>query len=172
MKKLILTLFAIFLIQNISVAKDTLEFAFPNAGWHKVQSPDGIESKKCYVPLNQSTENYNEMLIFTEKKSVVSPVAIMQKQLGKDRLNYKDIVPEYIKHDYNDAMATWCSASKNTCALHRTFQGNDVVIIVTYINKMPHYSQNMFGQWSNILSKIKIHDSNITTEIQKNIIDL
>lgn len=172
MKKIILTLLAIFLIQNIGLAKDSLEFAFPNAGWHKVQSPDGIETKKCYVPVNQTSENFNEMLIFTEKNSVVSPVAILQKQLGKDRLNYKDIIPEYVRHDNYDAIATWCSASNNTCAMHRAFQGNNGVVVVTYINKMPHYSQNMFGQWSNILSKVKIYDSSITSEIQKSIIEL
>ena len=172
MKKIILTLLAIFLVQNVNMAKDTLEFSFPNDGWHRVASPDGIESKKCYVPYNQSGENFNEMLIFTEKNSVVSPVAIMQKQLGKDRLNYKDIIPEYVRHDNYDSMATWCSESNNTCVMHRTFQGKDGVVIVTYLNKAPHYSQNMFGQWSNILNKVKLYDSSVTSEIKKTVIEL
>ncbi|MBQ3642903.1 hypothetical protein II906_13410 [bacterium] len=172
MKKIILFLFAALLIQNICIAKDKLEFAFPNDGWHKVASPDGIEAKKCYVPYNQSSENYTEMLIFVEKKSVTNPAAIMQKQLGKDMLNYNDIIPEYVRASYDDAMATWCSRAKNTCAIHRTFFGKDGIIIATYINKMPHYSQNMFGQWSNILNGISLYNSEITSEIKKSIIEL
>ena len=45
---------------------------------------------------------------------------------------------------------------KNTCAVQRAFQGNEGIIIVTYQNRMPHYSQNMFGQWSNILSHVRL----------------
>jgi hypothetical protein len=36
-------------------------------------------------------------------------------------------------------------------------QGDNGVIIVQYLNKAPHYSQNMFGQWSNILSTVELY---------------
>lgn len=160
MKKLLSVLFA-FLIAGTCFANDTLTFNFPNEGWHKVESPDGITTKKCYVPYNQTSENYREMLIFMQRKTKntgISPMVILQKKLGKDRLNYFDIEPAYIKQDFDDAMVTWCSKSNNVCSLQRAFQGNEGVILVSYINKMPHYSQNIFGQWSNILGSIKLYD--------------
>lgn len=159
MKKLLLSLFCLFLIQNVSFSKDMVQFAFPNEGWHKIASPDGVETKQCYVPYNQSSENYTEMLVFSErvlKNKGISPMVILHKQLGKDRNNYLDIEPEYINQNYDDAMVTWCSKLKNTCSVTRAFQGLNGVILVQYINKAPHYSQNMFGQWSNILSTIEV----------------
>ena len=87
MKKLFITLLSLFLIQNLSFAKDVVQFDFPNEGWHKVASPDGVASKKCYVPYNQTTENHTEMLVFYErvlKNQGISPMVILHKQLGKD----------------------------------------------------------------------------------------
>ena len=63
-----------------------------------------------------------------------------------------------MKQDFDDAMITWCSRIKNTCAVERAFKGNEGVVLAIYMNKMPHYSNNMFGQWSNILSNIKVFD--------------
>ncbi len=158
MKKLLIALLSLFVMQNISLAKDSVQFAFPNEGWHKVASPDGVESKKCYVPNNQTSEKHTEMLVFYErvlKNKGISPMIILHKQLGKDRTNFGDITPEYIYITPEDAMVTWCSKTKNTCAVTRALQGQSGVIIVQYLNKAPHYSQNMFGQWSNILSTVK-----------------
>jgi len=161
MKKLLLCLFFILLIQNIVFSKDMVQFAFPNEGWHQVESPDGVPSKKCYVPYEQTTEKHTEMLVFSErvlKNKGISPMVILHKQLGKDRTNYLDIEPQYINQTFDDAMVTWCSKMKNTCAVTRAFQGESGVIIVQYLNKAPHYSQNMFGQWSNILSSVKLYN--------------
>lgn len=166
MKKVFLSLICTILVANCCFAKDVLQFNFPNDGWHKVASPDGIESKKCYVPYNQSSDNYTEMLIFTEKivkNEGLAPMVILQKQLGKDKTNYLDIKPEYILQDIENTMVTWCSAYKNTCAIERAFRGDEGIVLVTYINKAPHYSQNMFGQWSNILSAIKVHTRGVNS---------
>lgn len=175
MKKLILSLLCIFLLQNISFARDIVEFNFPNEGWHQVASPDGLETKKCFVPHNQTSENHTEMIVFYErvlKNKGISPMTIMHKQLGKDRTNYIDIEPEYIKQDFDDAMLTWCSRLKGVCVVQRAFQGNDGVILVSYINKMPHYSQNMFGQWSNILSTVKLYNPQKPDGLKSNKIQL
>ena len=174
MKKLFILVVTLLFIQNVSLSNDSVEFNFPDLGWHQVKSPDKQNNKKCFVPENQTTEKYTEMLVFTQrqiKTQGITPSIILQKQLGKDRNNYFDIVPEYITRDVNDTMITWCSPSKNTCAVKRAFQGENGVIIVSYINKMPHYSQNMFGRWSNILSTVKVYKQ---TEQEKpnNIIDL
>ncbi len=161
MKKIFLILMGLIIIQNASCAKDILQFDFPNSGWHKVQSPDGVAAKQCYVPINQSSENYTEMLIFYErilKNADISPIAILQKQLGKDKTNFTDIYPQYIKKDLDNAMVTWCSEQKNTCSIQRAFQGKEGVVVAIYMNKMPHYSQNMFSQWSNILGQIKLYE--------------
>ena len=162
-------------MQNLCFARDIVEFNFPNEGWHQVASPDGLETKKCFVPHNQTSENYTEMLVFYErvlKNMGITPMSIMHKQLGKDRTNYIDIEPEYIKQDYDDAMLTWCSKMKSTCVVQRAFQGKEGVIIVSYINKMPHYSQNMFGQWSNILSTVKLHNPQTPDGLKVNKIQL
>ncbi len=175
MKKIFLFVLSLLLIQNICMAKDTLQFDFPNEGWHKVLSPDGVESKKCYVPYNQSSENYSEMLTFSEriiKTQGITPIVILQKQLGKDKNNYKDISPEYMSQDMDNAMAVWCSQTKNTCSIQRVFKGSEGVIIAAYINKSPHYSQNMFGQWSNILSSIKIYTPKTGEKTPSNLIEL
>ncbi len=161
MKKLFAILTALLILQTCSFAKDVLQFDFPNDGWHQVASPDGVASKKCYVPYNQSADSYTEMLIFYErvlKSNDIAPLSILHRQLGKDRNNYIDIIPEYISQDLSDAMVTWCSKLKNTCAVERAFQGNEGVVLAIYLNKAPHYSQNMFGQWSNILKNVKIYD--------------
>ena len=74
------------------MAKDILQFDFPTSGWHKVESKDGVQSKKCYVPQNQSADNFTEMMIFTEKTvktAGITPLTLLQKQLGKDKNNYK-----------------------------------------------------------------------------------
>lgn len=172
MKKIFMFLLSVILLQNMCFAKDVIQFDFPNDGWHKVVSPDGIESKKCYVPANQSSENYTEMLIFYEKtlkNKGISPMVMLHKQLGKDRNNYIDIEPEYIVRNIDNAMVTWCSQYKNTCAVERAFNGNNGIIFATYINKMPHYSQNMFGQWSNILNNVQLYNNEKTS---KSIIEL
>ncbi len=176
MKKFFLCLKSLFLFQGISIAKDKIQFDFPNEGWHKVASPDGVESKKCFVPYNQSAENYTEMLILNErvlKTQGITPGVIMQKQLGKDKNNYRDIIPEYISRDLNNTMVTWCSQIKNTCTVQRAFQGSEGIIIASYINKAPHYSQNLFGQWPNIISNIKVYTPSSGNEkTPNNVIEL
>ena len=157
----ILIILGMFLLPSFCFANDIIDFNFPNEGWHKVDSPDKVAYKKCYVPHNQNAENYTEMLVFVGRKSKslgLSPMNLLHKQLGKDKLNYSDIQPEYIKQELDDSMVAWCSQVKNTCAIKRAFQGKEGIVIATYINKMPHYSQNMFGQWSNILGSIKVYD--------------
>ena len=174
MKKILFILFGLLLMQIQCFAKDCVEFNFPNDGWHKVASPDGVEAKKSYVPYNQTSENYTEMLVFTErvlKNKDIAPMTILHKQLGKDRTNYPDIEPQYIKQDFNEAMVTWCSQMKNTCSVERAFQGKEGVILVIYLNKMPHYSQNMFAQWSNIIGSVKLYEK-AETPLPKNVIEL
>ncbi len=170
MKKLFVVLMSLLFIQTGVLAKDTLQFDFPNDGWHAVSSPDGVMSKKCFVPYNQTSENYTEMLIFSErvlKNTDISALTILHRQLGKDRNNFPDIIPEYITQDMDDAMITWCSKLKNTCTVERAFKGKEGIIIAVYQNKAPHYSQNMFGQWSNILYHVKVYDG---SENAKNLI--
>lgn len=175
MKKILVLILCLFCVQLVSLAKDTLQFSFPNEGWHKVASPDGVESKKCFVPYNQTSNDYTEMLIFSErilKNKGLSPMVMLHRQLGKDRNNYPDIVPEYIVRDFDNAMVTWCSELRNTCAVSRAFQGAEGVIIATYVNKAPHYSQNMFGQWSNILSQVKVYSPQQGSVKPSNLIEL
>ncbi len=175
MKKLFLALLSVLLLQTVCFAKDTLQFDFPNDGWHKVASPDGVASKRCYVPYNQTSENYTEMLVFQErvpKNLDLSAMAILDRQLGKDRNNYLDIIPEYVKQDFDDSMVTFCSQLRNTCVVERAFKGSQGIVLVSYINKAPHYSQNMFGQWTNILSKIKVYEPKTGEKAPNNIIEL
>ena len=175
MKKLLLIILSLFLIQNLVFAKDVLQFKFPNEGWHKVDSPDKVQSKKCYVPYNQSSENYTEMFIFSERvlqNKALSPMAILQKQLGKDKNNYLDVMPRYIKQDIDDAMVYWCSESKTTCAIERAFQGKEGVILVIYKNKMPHYSQNLLTNQVNIVGSVKTYSPNSSQNTSDNLIEL
>lgn len=175
MKKILFIVFSMFLLQNTCFAKDTIEFSFPNEGWHKVASPDGVESKRCYVPYNQTGENYTEMLIFSQrvlKNTGLSAATILHKQLGKDKNNFIDIKPEYVFQNINDSTVVWCSKLKNTCAVERAFQAPQGVVLAIYINKMPHYSQNMFGQWTNILNKVKVYEPQENKETPKNLIEL
>ena len=172
MKKIFVLLIGLLILQTGTFAKDKLQFDFPNDGWHMVASPDGVPSKKTFVPYNQSSENYREMVIFYErvlKNTDISPLAILQKQLGKDKNNYFDIIPEFISNDMDNPMVTWCSQIKNTCVVERAFKGNQGIIMAIYLNKSPHYSQNMFGQWSNILNNAKVFDGN---NAAKNVIEL
>ena len=174
MKKLLILLMGIIILQTGAFAKDKLQFDFPNDGWHPVASPDGVASKKCFVTYNQSSDNYTEMLIFTQrvlKNNDMSAIAILNRQLGKDRNNFPDIIPENINQDFDDAMITWCSKIKNTCAVERAFKGNEGIVLAIYMNKMPHYSNNMFGQWSNILNNVKVYNGQSGTSV-KNIIEL
>ena len=79
MKKIIIALISVFLMQNITLASEVIQFDFPNAGWHQVQSPDGVASKKCFVPVNQTSDNYTEMLIFNKrilKNKGITPIAM------------------------------------------------------------------------------------------------
>lgn len=160
MKKILILMF-VLLVQTCCYAKDSIEFTFPDSGWHKIESPDNVQSKKCYVPANQDKNSFTEIIVFVEKatrNTDFSPITVLHKQLGKDRLNYADIEPHYIKQDLDDAMITWCSQTKNTCAIRRAFRGKEGVIVASYENKMPHYSQNMFAKWSNILGSIKTYN--------------
>ena len=175
MKKIFLLVLCFTFMQGICFAKDIIQFDFPNEGWHKVISPDNVESKKCYVPYNQTNDNYTEMLIFYErilKNPGISPIVILNKQLGKDKNNYKDIAPQYIKQDMDDAIATWCSKLYSTCSISRAFQGNQGIVLVTYINKMPHYSQNIFTNWVNILGSVKLYTPDNSQEKPLNLIEL
>ena len=160
-KKTALFVLCVMLLQNIATAKDTVKFTFPNEGWHSVVSPDGIKSKKCFVPANQTSENYTEMLTLIQKPSKVSDMsasAVLHRQLGKDRTNYRDIIPEYVLRDLNNGIVTWCSRNNNICAVERAFQGESGVILAIYTNRAPHYSQNMFGQWINNLGRLEVYN--------------
>ena len=171
---IILILLILVISGGVCIAKDRLIFDFPNEGWHKVESPDGVKSKKCYVPINQTSDNYTEMLIFTGrtiKNSGLNAMVMLERQLGKDRNNYRDIIPEYIFRNENDAMYAWCSRLRNTCSLERAFKGKEGIVFVKYINRMPHYSQNIFGQWSNMLALVKVYEAMNKTE-PRNLIDL
>lgn len=175
MKKLILIILGLFVLQSMCFAKDIIEFDFPNEGWHKVQSPDKIETKKCYVPYNQTSENYTEMLIFQEralKNKDIGAMIILHKQLGKDRTNYFDILPQYVKQDMDDAMYTWCSEAKKTCSITRAFKADEGVVLVTYLNKMPHYSQNIFTNWMNIVGSVKLYNKTVEKTSTTNLIQL
>lgn len=166
-KKFILFVLSALLVQNIVLAKDTVTFTFPNEGWHKVASPDGVASKVCYVPQNQSSENYSEMVTFMQKaakNSDLSPSVIMIKQLGKDRNNYYDIIPEYVVQDQENTIVTWCSKAKNTCVIERAFRGQSGIVLAIYTNKAPHYSQNIFGQWVNNLGRMEIYNPSDNTQ--------
>lgn len=175
MKKIIILLISIFMMQGLCYAKDILQFDFPSPGWHRVESPDKVQSKKCYVPQNQTADNYTEMFIFYErtvKTPGITAMTLLQKQLGKDKNNYKDIYPEYIKQDYDNSMALWCSESSAVCTIQRAFQGKEGIIIATYINKMPHYSQNIITNKVNILGSVKIYDNNESEQKPSNLIEL
>ncbi len=175
MKKFILTILSLFVMQNICFAKDIIEFDFPNDGWHKVQSPDKVASKHCYVPYNQTEENFTEMLIFQEralKNKDIGAMIILHKQLGKDRTNYLDILPQYVKQDMDDAMYTWCSEAKKTCSITRAFKANEGVVLATYLNKMPHYSQNIFTNWMNIIGSVKAYNKTQSKTTGINLIQL
>ncbi len=175
MKKTAFLLFCLIIFQSVGFAKDILIFQFSNEGWHKVESPDGVKSKKCYVPAGQTAQNFNEMLIFMEKKvknEGLSAMVLLHRQLGKDRNNYRDIIPQYIVQSENNAMVAWCSKLRNTCTVERTFKGNEGVVFAIYVNKMPHYSNNMFGQWSNILGRIEVFDKNSTGINSKSLVEL
>ena len=175
MKKIVLLLVSLFILQGLCFAKDILQFDFPNEGWHKVPSKDNIESKKCYVPANQTADNYTEMIIFNEKSvkhQGITPLTLLQKQLGKDKNNYRDILPEYIKQDYDNAMAIWCSARFGICTIQRAFQGNEGVVLVSYINKMPHYSHNIITNKVNIIGSVKLFDKEKQNDNQNNLIRL
>ncbi len=175
MKKFILLIISIFMLQNSCLAKDMLQFDFPDQGWHKVESPDGVQSKKCYVPLNQTAQSYTEMFVFYErtiKNPGITAITILQKQLGKDKNNYKDIHHQYIKQDFDDAMAIGCSKLNSTCTIHRAFKGNEGIVMATYINKMPHYSQNLLTNKVNILGSVKLYDKANSQTAPSNLIQL
>lgn len=175
MKKITVLLFSLFLIQGLCFAKDILQFDFPNEGWHKVESPDKVQAKKCFVPYNQTNQNYTEMITFYErtvKNPGITAMTLLQKQLGKDKNNYKDIYPQYIKQDFNDSMVVWCSQKNSICTIHRAFQGNEGIIIATYTNKMPHYSQNILTNNVNILGSIKVFDKSSSEKKPTNLIEL
>lgn len=175
MKKLFLSILSLFMLQNFCFAKDIIQFDFPNEGWHKVESPDKRTTKKCYVPAGQTAENYTEMIVFSErvlKTQGLTALTLLHKQLGKDKNNYLDIAPEYVYADADNAMFIWCSQLRNTCAVNRAFKGKEGVIFATYLNRAPHYSQNMFGQWSNILSLVKVYEPQEGQARPTNLIDL
>ena len=175
MNKLVISLIGLFILQTNCFAKDVLQFDFPNEGWHQVASQDKKSTKKCYVPHGQTEENYTEMLVFSErilKTQGFTALTLLHKQLGKDKNNYLDITPEYVYADIDNSMVVWCSKLRNTCAVTRAFKGKEGVVFATYLNKAPHYSQNMFGQWSNILSNIKIYEPQQGQAQPTNLIDL
>lgn len=174
MKKIAAIMFCFLILQGTCFAKDILKFKFPNEGWHKIESPDGIKSKKCFVPVNQTAQNFNEIVILSEriiKNEGINAMVILQRQLGKDRNNYRDIIPQFIVQNENNTMVTWCSKLRNTCVVERAFKGNEGIVLAIYMNKMPHYSQNIFGQWSNILGSIEVYDKT-SNDTVNNIIEL
>lgn len=174
MKKLIIFIAGLFILQGTCQAKDILQFDFPNDGWHRVESPDKVQAKKCYVPQNQTTENYQEMIVFYERpisSAGITAMTLLQKQLGKDKNNYRDIYPEYIKQDFDNAMAIWCSQQKGVCTIQRAFTGKEGIIIVSYINKMPHYSQNIITNKVNIIGSVKVYDESASPKAT-NLIEL
>ena len=89
MKKFILLFMIFILCQNFVNAQDTIQFNFPNNGWHKTECGDNNSNKQCYVPVNQNGSNYTEMLTLYErviKTQGITSVVIMQKQLGKTEI--------------------------------------------------------------------------------------
>jgi len=158
MKKAAAVFFVLMLCCLRCAAKDALLFSFPDAGQHKTECPSDFPESRCFAPLNQTGADFREMYIFSLYPAEISLETAEKKQIFHDSFKYKDITIEYAYKTPEDIMFLWCSKLNNTCAVNRIFKGRENIISALYLNRAPHYSQNMFGRQTNILAEVRIYD--------------
>ena len=171
MKKAAAVFFFLMLCCLRCAAKDVLQFSFPDAGWHTAGCPSDFSDSRCYAPLNQTAADFREMYIFTAYPAENPLETAEKKQIFHDSFKYKDITIHYVYKNPEDIMFLWCSKFNNTCAVNRIFKGRENIISALYLNRAPHYSQNMFGRQTNILAGVRVYDKTAPKAGVKDVIE-
>lgn len=169
MKKVLLFIISLFLIQKV-LAYQTVLVDFPdNEGWHAVYyATQGNESILQYVPAGQTAEKWGRTLIFHSYKNYsgaesFSNNAARFMDIKTGQMEYQNSSQRYRYTKYNnmDSLAVRC-VQKNAyiptqCEIYRVSNSYEGLITMHYINKNVQDYKNNYDYWYNIVQNIRIY---------------
>lgn len=130
----------------------SITFCVPN-GWEKNVLLSENGKKIVFTPQNSPTGN-QEALTVVVKKEAVSADKLLWNNLIEIKKEYPDF--KYYKPVFEpeNSMGLGCTSQGGFCMIQRVEYYEKELYLYTYINNRPHYSQGLFGKWTNILAQI------------------
>ena len=146
------TLIIISLLSTCAFA-NAITFCVPN-GWEKNDLLSDKSKKLVFTPQNSKTGNEEALTVITKKEAVSADKLLL--------LNLIEIKKQYSDFKYynpvsmpENSIGLGCSSQGSFCLIQRIEYYQNEFYIYTYINNRPHYSQGLFGKWTNILGQIR-----------------
>jgi len=167
MKKALLLIISLFVIQA-AIAYETVLIDFPeNQGWHSVYyDTQGSEAILQYVPAGESYENWTRTLIFHSYKNLSwtsSAAALMDNTTSGMEAKNRSQLYHYTKYTEMDSIATRCVVGNRyiptQCEIYRTSKSHEGLITMHYVNKNVNNFKNTYDIWYKIVKDICIYNS-------------
>lgn len=135
----------------------------PPDGWQKNEELSEEGKKIVFTPKSNQPE-YLETLTITTENGIISS----DKQLWNNLIEIKKEYPDFKYYKplftQTNSMGLGCSVNGGFCIIQRVESYSDELYIYTYKNNMPHYSQGLFGKWTNILGQIEAGEQPLKSE--------
>ncbi len=170
MKKVLLLIINLFLIQSV-FAYETVLIDFPeNQGWHAVyyQKQRG-ETILQYVPAGETEESWEKTLIFhSYKNSKTSASRFMDRTtMQMEAKNFSQLY-QYKKYSDMDSIAVRC-IKKNALIpsqgeIYRVSKSFEGLVSMHYINKNIQDYKNTYDLWYQIVKNIRIYRNYYRTD--------
>lgn len=165
MKKVLLLIFSLFMMQA-AIAYETVLVDFPqNQGWHAVYyDTQGSEAILQYVPVGDSYENWTKTVVFhSYKSSANSASRFMDNTTSAMEAKNPSQMYKYTKYSEMDSIATRC-VQKNAyiptqCEIYRVSKSYEGLITMHYINKNIQDFKTTYDLWYQIMKDVTIYSS-------------
>ena len=154
-------IFLTLILLNTLAFANSVTFTLPD-GWEKNE----IYSAKNDVLIFSKTDETlpRETLTITSEEAKTSADKVLWDNfivLSKKYSDFKYYKPIYTPQD---SMGLGCSIEGSFCVVQRVEIYEGDIFTYTYVNSFPHYSQGLFGKWTNILGAIRAGKQEKTRE--------
>ncbi len=151
-------IFIIFSLISVSYAQN-ITFKVPN-GWKKNDNLSLENKKLVFTPavnklLKAKEANPTEALYIEVKESTAEINTILLNNLINIQKEYSDFKYYKVISEPENSMGLGCTSQGGFCIIQRIEYYQKELYVYTYINNRPHYSQGLFGKWTNILGQIR-----------------
>lgn len=164
MKKVLLLIISLFIIQA-AFAYETVIVDFPeNEGWHPVYySQQSSETILQYAPRGETDKEWTRTIIFHSYRDYDGAGTFMNRTTAQMEAKNPSGLYKYKKFSDVDAIATRCVQKNNytpsQCEIFRVSKSFEGLISMHYINKDFADFKNTYNTWYDIVKDIRIYQS-------------